>query len=190
MSTTWGPISYGANAGRGLHVSLQIYRQHGDGRHRPFGLRQVDVLHALPWQPDERHDRRASGSRASSSTTAMTCTDRASTGSRSDAGSGWCSRSPIRSPSRSSTTWPGPRATSGMKRDLARARRGARCCDAALWDEVKDRLQVLARSASPGAGQQQQPLHRPRDRRRARRAAARRTRLRPGSDRDESRSRT
>ena len=83
-------------------------RDRGD---RSVGLRQVDV-HPQP-QPDERLDPRVPARAARSCTTATTCTQAAPTGSRSAAGSGWCSRSRIRSRSRSTTTSPGRRGTSG-----------------------------------------------------------------------------
>ena len=70
------------------------------------------------------------------------------------AGSAWCSRSRTRSPSRSSRTsssaraWPGCATAAGSTRSCERCLR-----QAALWDEVKDRLHESALNLS--GGQQQ-----------------------------------
>ncbi len=117
---------------------------------RSLGLRQVDA-DPLP-QPDERPDPLGARSTARSSTTARTSTASRSTRSRSASGSGWCSRSRTRSRSRSTTTSPSARGSSDMDGDMdeivERALRRA-----ALWDEVKDRLETNAFGMS--GGQQQ-----------------------------------
>ena len=97
-------------------------------------------------------DRRAPSWAVRSCTTAKTCTARASTPSRFAAGSGWCSRSRTRSRSRSTTTSRSVRACNGQRKGLddivERALR-----QAALWDEVKDKLKHNAYALS--GGQQQ-----------------------------------
>ena len=75
-----------------------------------------------------------------------------STRSRCGAGSAWCSRSRTRSRSRSTTTSRSARACSGMKKDLDERVEQA-LVQAALWDEVKDRLKDNALGLS--GGQQQ-----------------------------------
>ena len=83
-----------------------------------------------------------------------TARTRRSTRSRCACASGWCSRSPTRFPSRSSRTWPtacacAARSTRSVLDDkVEEALKGA-----ALWDEVKDRLDELAVNLS--GGQQQ-----------------------------------
>ena len=118
----------------------------------PSGLRQVDAA-AVP-QPHERPDRQRPGHRASSWCTARTSTPRRPTSSRSAAASGWCSRSRIRCRSRSSRTSsmacasPASRTRRTLDAACERSLRGA-----ALWDEVKDRLDTSGLSLS--GGQQQ-----------------------------------
>ena len=96
-----------------------------------------------------------------SATTASTSTTRRSTRSRCGAASAWCSRSPTRSRSRSTTTsptgprWPAsPRAARRIDEIVERSLR-----QAALWDEVKDRLKSsgMGLSRRPAAA----PVHRP-----------------------------
>jgi phosphate transport system ATP-binding protein len=80
--------------------------------------------------------------------------DAASTRSRCAAASAWCSRSPTRSRSRSTTTSPTAPKVTGVKKKgdlddvVERSLRRA-----ALWDEVKDRLKQSAMGLS--GGQQQ-----------------------------------
>ena len=130
---------------------------------RPLGLRQE---HADPLpQPDERPDPERHGRRAASSTTARTSTGRRSTRSRSASGSAWSSRSRTRSRSRSTTTSPsapGCSASTDIDERVERALRRA-----ALWDEVKDRLdeQRLRDVGRPAAAALHRPLHRGRPRR-------------------------
>ena len=77
---------------------------------------------------------------------------RTSIPSRCAGGSGWSSRSPTRSRSRSTTTSPGRRGSSACKAGLdERVEKALR--SAALWDEVKDRLRESALGLS--GGQQQ-----------------------------------
>jgi phosphate transport system ATP-binding protein len=73
--------------------------------------------------------------------------------SRSVAVSGWCSRSRTRSRSRSTRTWPGVHASTGFKGDLDGDLVEHALDRAALWDEVKDKLDESAFALS--GGQQQ-----------------------------------
>ena len=125
----------------------------GDGAHRAVRLRQVDVP-ALA-QPDERHRARRPRRGGGHHRRPATSTRRRSTSSICGGASAWCSRSRTRSRSRSSTTSPTACASTGWR---ARARScggrvEASLKSAALWDEVKDRLQTSALALS--GGQQQ-----------------------------------
>ena len=121
--------------------------------HRSVGLRQIDVP-ALP-QPDERHhpvgarhwpDRaRRRGHHRAPTWTSSSCAP----------ASAWCSRSPIRSPSRSSRTSPTARASTAWRGRRPSWTESSRSSlkRAGLWDEVKDRLQESGTALS--GGQQQ-----------------------------------
>ena len=142
---------YGAHAGAARRVADGAApRRHG--AHRPVGMRQVD-LPALD-QPDERPDSRTPAPRANSWSRARRSTAPGSTWSRTASGSAWCSSAPIRFPSRSSTTWPTARRSTRWCRERDLPDLVERCLrQAALWDEVKDRLDAPATGLS--GGQQQ-----------------------------------
>ena len=133
-------------------VSLFRSMATGDGVHRAVGLRQVDA--AARAEPDvralsgpARRRRDPARRREHSATTASmsTCCARASA---------WCSRSRRRSRCRSTTTSPSAcGSTRGSPSRNGRPRRDRRCERAALWDEVKDKLNASGLGLS--GGQQQ-----------------------------------
>ena len=99
---------------RRCSMSTRHRRERGDRADRPVGLRQVD-LPALP-QPDERHHRHLPGDRRDHCWTATTSTiRRRSTWCSCARGSAWCSRSPTRSRSRSTTMSPTARASTAWR---------------------------------------------------------------------------
>ena len=138
--------------------------QPGDLADRPLGLRQVDVP-ALP-QPHERHDFDSAVSPARSCSTIRTSTTAPSTWSSSAPASAWCSRSPIRSRSRSSRTSPTAPVSTASRAGQARARGDRRLIAAPRrplrrgeGPPPRARHRPLRRPAAA-------PLHRPRHRRR------------------------
>ena len=145
-------------------------RAAGDRADRPVGLRQEHVPallqpHARPAAGDAlRGQHHAASGRHEPRRAA------ASTRSRCACASAWCSRSRIRSRSRSSRTSPTGCgcAASRKPRDAGTKRVEKALRGAALWDEVKDRLQRLGARAvrRPDAA----PVHRARARRRSRRS--------------------
>ena len=136
----------GMPAVAGRHDGHPPQRHHGADR--PLGLRQEHAA-ALP-QPDERPDPERRGQRASSSTTARTSTGPTSTRSQVRKLIGMVFQKPNPFPkSIYDNVAFGPRIL-GRKEDLdgtvEQALRGA-----ALWDEVKDRLDEQRLRASPAA---------------------------------------
>ena len=126
-------------------------QERGHGLHRPVGMWQEHV-HPLP-EPHERPDCGRRCVWARSCTTGATCMRPRSTRSRFAAGSAWSSRSRTRSRSRSTTTSLSARAVLGNE-ERPRAGGSSRALQqAALWDEVKDRLKENALGLS--GGQQQ-----------------------------------
>ena len=158
-------------------------RQEGHRAHRPVRLRQVDAAALL--QPDARpvsgqplrgRDPPLPGRHQHRSA-------RRSTRSRCACGSAWCSRSRTRSPSRSSrTSLTACACAASANRRLLEEKVEEALRDAALWDEVKDRLddlgvQPLRRPAAAA-------VHRPRAGDRSGDPAVRRADLSPRPDRD------
>ena len=156
-------------------------RQQGHRLHRPVGLRQVDAAaraepHVRPLSRPARHRRGAVRRREHARRPARTstCCARASA---------WCSRSRRRSRCRSTRTSP---SASASTRRLSRAELDERVETAlrraALWDEVKDKLD--AKRPRPLGRPAAAPLHRPHRRGEARDHPARRAVLGARSDLD------
>ena len=147
-------------------VDLDFERQRGHRDHRPVGLRQVDAgaLH----QPHARGDpRRARRGAACCSTTWTLRPGRRRRRRAARDRHGLPEAQPV--PDDVDLRQRRRRACGSTRRgkaDLERARRGARCAGAGLWEEVKDRLERARRRplGRPAAA----PVHRAHDRGRAR----------------------
>ena len=131
-------------------VTLDVYRERRHGLHRPVRLRQEHVDPLL--QPDERPDPGARRSRARSSTTAATSTrdDVDPVEVRRRIGMVFQKPNPFPKSIYDNVAF-GPRVL-GLKGDLDERVEQA-LQQAALWDEVKDRLKESALGLS--GGQQQ-----------------------------------
>ena len=129
-------------------VSMEIQRNEITALIGPSGCGKSTLIRCLNRMNDLIPTARST---ARSSTTTRTSTARRSTRSRCASGSGWSSRSRTRSRSRSSTTSPSARGSSGMDNVEERVEHALE--RAALWDEVKDRLDSNAYGMS--GGQQQ-----------------------------------
>jgi hypothetical protein len=119
-------ISGTARSRQAVRCRHRHRHQRGDRVHRPVGLRQVDLpaLH----QPHERHHPDLLGSRATSGSMARTSTTSRSTRCSCAPRSAWSSRSPTRSPSRSTTTSPTRRVSTASpptRRSSTRSSRAA-----------------------------------------------------------------
>ena len=146
-------------------VFLDIHAQRDHGVHRPVGLRQEHGAALL--QPDERHRARRAGRGHDHLPRHRPLRPRASRPRRCAAASAWCSRSRTRSRRASTTTSPtGPRLAGIRKRSELDAIVEKSLRGAALWDEVKDRLEDVG--PRPVRRPATAPVHRPGDRRRAR----------------------
>ena len=140
---------------RGDNLRDPPARDHGV--HRAVGLRQDHGAALL--QPDERHSSRLPASRARSTTTASISTAPNVSATRCAATSAWCSRSRTRSRRASTTTSPTARRSRHPQKSelddvVEESLRGA-----ALWDEVKDRLEELG--ARPVGRSAAAAVHRP-----------------------------
>jgi len=144
LEVTYGPVT--AISG----VNLEIYRNVITAMIGPSGLWE-EHLHPLS-EPDERSRARGQGRGPGDVPRPGRPTERASIPSKCAGASEWSSSVRTRSRSRSTTTSPGGRRVLGMKQGLDERVEKA-LTNAALWDEVKDRLKKGALSLS--GGQQQ-----------------------------------